>query len=141
MKVSIEGRINVEGVWWDIVTEHEIPDTLSAGSKVGQIVGIIKGLVGTKKIITRVGNIGPPSPAQSNEDVNGGGVTHQAGFTWPAPKCQNCKSEMRASKQQKSDKLVMYFCPEKLDSEEYCRRRASINMETGEIKLWEVRGK
>lgn len=55
-----------------------------------------------------------------------------------APTCKRCKGNMKLSTIQDEEKLVKYFCPRKMTTG-YCKNRASVNIETGELKEWEVK--
>ena len=138
MKVAIECRINVNGQWWDIVTEHQIDDSLPSEKKTGKIKGIIRGISGTGEIISRVGNpppIGAPSDGHPNPVKETG--TNGASFTWPKPNCKVHREAMTESTVQKKPGKVQYYCPQRL-GEGYCTQRASVGVTDGMPKFWEV---
>jgi len=62
------------------------------------------------------------------------GNTPQDGWT---PKCPKHHSEMWISKVQKSSTATAYYCARK-DGEVYCKCRATVHKDTGEIEHWEV---
>ncbi len=139
MKVKVECRVNVSGQWWDIVTEHTVPNELTPKDKVSRIEAVIKGLFSTGKIISRVGATPPPpeepvAEEQTYEQVDIEG----AGFTWPIPQCELHREEMKVSTHQKKGGYSLFFCPLR-HGQEYCKHRASVDMATGIPKFWEVK--
>ncbi len=139
MELTIQSRINVDGTWWDVVTRHTVPDGLSSKDKVIHIKKVIKGLINTGEIISRVdgsfqgtGKGNGPEPAEA-----------QAGdqspiFTWPQPQCEIHREEMAVSKTQKTEGFVMFYCP-KRNGQRYCTRRAKVDETNGHPSFWEVK--
>lgn len=139
VKIEVECRINVSGQWWDIVTEHTIPNELTPKDKVSRIEAVIKGLFSTGMIISRIG----ASPPQPDRQVEKGQAHEQAGieavgFTWPIPRCELHGEEMKVSTHQKKEGYSQFFCPLR-HGQDYCKHRAGVDMKTGIPKFWEVK--
>ncbi|MEE8599430.1 MAG: hypothetical protein V3S69_08020 [Dehalococcoidales bacterium] len=139
MIVRIEGRINVDGQWWDIETEHNVADDRSSDDKVRVIKGVIKGLASTGEIISRVGAIdapvGPKNVPLPHPPANG---TQSALFTWPTPRCEVHSEAMAVSKVQNNPAWRSFYCPRKMGAG-YCRHRAKVDVGHGMPTFFEVK--
>lgn len=135
----IEGRINVDGQWWDVSVEKEIDDELLPTAKVAKICGLIRGLT-SAKMISRVGS-SPPEPTNGRALPKANpspSASDNAGFVLPPPFCDLHRSEMKVSKVQKKPGYIQYFCPQETNGG-YCKRRASVAEMTGIPDFWEVK--
>ncbi len=140
MIVHIASRINVDGQWWDIVTDHIVDDDLPPEKKTGRIKGIIKGLSSTGSIISRIGASPPPTgEAIEPERAANQPPAQTALFNWPAPGCPDHNEDMAQSKVQKDGDVVHYYCPKRTEGA-YCVQRAKVEIKTGIPKFWTVRG-
>ncbi len=139
MKVTIEGRINVDGAWWDIAIDHAMPNSWPAEQKIERIERVIRGLVKTGSVISRVDNSVPVKAAPTPEAQGSNGPASQAPlFTWPYPHCKGHGEAMVPSKTQKSEGYTMFYCPKRA-GEGYCTHRAKVHMDTGLPSFWEVK--
>lgn len=139
MIVRIEGRINVNGQWWDIQTEHNISSQLKAEEKTGKIKGIIRGLISTGEIISRVGaNDAPVSPKNVPLPHPPDNGAQSALFTWPLPHCEIHNEAMTVSKIQNNPAWVSFYCP-KRHGQGYCRHRAKVDNTHGMPTFFEVK--
>lgn len=135
----IEGRINVDGQWWDVSIEKLIPDDLPSDEKIAKIRGVIKGLT-SAKMISRVGS-SPPVPTNGRDLPKANPsptASDNAGFVLPPPFCDLHRAEMKVSKVQKKPGFIQYFCPKEF-GEGYCKRRASVEEMSGMPDFWEVK--
>ncbi len=139
MLVEIEGRINVDGQWWDIKTSHTIQNSLPTDQKIGKIKGIIKGLASTKQVISRVG-VAPPFVEIATEPTPGAGeATPQVPmFTWPSPSCGEHKETMKESTVQKEPGFTHFFCAQRM-GQGYCNQRAKVEHKTTKPTFWQVK--
>lgn len=139
MKVCIESRINVDGDWVDITTEHIIEDKLSPAQKVETIKAIIRGLISTKTIVSRIGSFNVDViPRDARVEPGKGGQIPGPSFTWPTPHCELHREPMAVSNVQKEEGFTHFYCPKRI-GEEYCKNRASLVDATGIPKFWEVK--
>lgn len=139
MKVFIESRINVDGDWVDITTEHAIEDKLSPEQKVKTIKAIIRGLISTKTIISRIGSFNVEVlPRDAHAEPGGLAGPVQPSFTWPAPHCELHREAMTLSSIQREVGFTHFFCPKRA-GEEYCKHRAKVDNKAGIPKFWEVK--
>lgn len=138
MNVVVTGRVNVDGVWWDVSVDHYIEPGHSGG-KINEVTKFIRGL-SAAGIISRVAVNGTPNPGSSPPQATQTPVTpplEQATFSWPAPHCDLHREPLKVSKTQKTEGKVQYYCPKRFD-EGYCKKRASVDARTGIPKFWEV---
>ncbi len=139
MKVTIEGRINVDGTWWDIEVDNLVSDHKSSKEKIVHIEAVIRGLAATGSVISRVDNSVPvksePTPEAPDQT---GGASQSPLFTWPVPHCKGHGEAMVPSKTQKSEGYTMFYCPKRA-GEGYCTHRAKVHMDTGLPSFWEVK--
>jgi len=139
MIVKIEGRINVDGQWWDIVTEHSISTGILGEQKVDRIKAIIRGITSTSEIISRVGaneSPGSPQTVTVRPEVENG--TQSTLFTWPVPHCGIHNGAMKMSSVQKDPAKVSFFCP-KRHGQDYCKHRAKVDSSNGIPAFFEVK--
>ncbi len=54
------------------------------------------------------------------------------------PLCPTHEEPMKHSTVQKKEGVTAYFCPKK-SGNDYCHYRASVNGNTGELKVWEMK--
>jgi len=139
MKVSIRGRINVEGKWWDVTSEHIVDDELTPAQKVAQIKAIISGIEATSEIISTVAVAMPPQqvePEAAAQAANSGAAMPQQ-LAIP-PVCKVHRDRMAQSKTQRDDTVIHYYCTQK-DDQGYCKHRAKVTIETGIPVFWTVK--
>ncbi len=140
MKVVISGKINVDGIWWDIDIERSVPDKASPDKKIAAIKAAIKGLAkagiipssGVGGVVTNVN-----SPSMGN-DLNPEPMSQQAALPL-TPVCKTHRETMKESKVQREEGFVNFYCPQR-EGDGYCRQRAKINNE-GTPSFWEVKEK
>ncbi len=139
MIVRIAGRINVNGQWWDIETEHSVPDDTPSKLKVEMVSKIIKGISATGQIVSRVGAVKSPYGQKNNkqEPVEQNG-TQSAAFTWPLPYCELHSEAMTLSKVQKDPSKVSFYCPQR-HGQDYCKHRAKVDNTNGVPSFFEVK--
>jgi len=139
MKLTVFSRINVNGVWWDISTEHAVNSDASPEKKVGRIKGFIKGLHSTGQIISRVA-APPPEPALPKETLNPGGQVEKMPeiSAYGSPNCSLHHEVMILSKTQKEEEYAHFYCPKRVDGG-YCKHRAKVNRKTKVPNFWEVK--
>ncbi len=139
MIIRVEGRINVDGQWWDIQTEHSVPDNTPSKLKVEMIEQVIKGIASTGKLISRVGaNEAPDSTPKVSDPgpvVNG---VQAAMFAWPLPHCGIHNEAMAVSKVQNDQLKVSFYCP-KRHGQDYCKSRAKVDKTNGMPVFFEVK--
>jgi len=139
MKITIQSRTNVDGTWWDVVTEHNVPDSLSSMEKVGQIKKIIRGMVSTGEVISRVDvSFQGTGRGKGPETHEPQAWTASPIFTWPKPQCEVHREEMVLSKTQKTEGFTMFYCPKRA-GEGYCDRRAKVDETNGFPTFWAVK--
>jgi hypothetical protein len=141
VKVCIPSRINVDGEWWDIQTEHHIPDKTPGKDKIDTIQAVIRGLK-VAGLISRVGAKNPPQKVFTGSagPTDTVPASTSPSMTWPMPHCPVHREVLRQSKVQKKSGVTAYFCPKKL-GEDYCPHRATVNNENGFPVFWEVNEK
>lgn len=139
MIVRIAGRINVDGQWWDIETEHSVSDEFSPEGKVAHITAIIYGISKTGQIISRVGGEQPTAGAQNvttrPPPVNG---VQSPMFTWPIPHCGTHNEPLKLSKVQNDPAKTSFYCPKQMGAG-YCRHRAKVDNSNGMPVFFEVK--
>ncbi len=139
MKINICWAINVDGLWWDVESEHQVSDALSSADKRARIRGIIKGITAGCKVIPRAIGSGamPEEGNKARETIESPPATSSA-FTWPIPHCKVHATAMAQSKIQEEEGLVFFYCPKRI-GEGYCKHRAHVASDSGMPKFWEVK--
>jgi len=139
MKVTIKCRINVDGQWWDIDVETEADPQMSPAGKMAYLEKVIGGMAKTGRLISRVDNSVPAvKPANGQSAPTPEAVVTQPAFTWPEPHCEVHRQPMKPSNQQKKPGYTMFFCPQRLGGG-YCGHRASVEVNSGMPKFWEIK--
>lgn len=138
MNFEISWSINVDGVWWDVTSQHNVSDGKTTADKMKLIEATIRGVAKAGRVIPRAGVIATEldGPIESPPAAPGGKATSPANG-WPAPHCETHADGMSASSIQKDPKHKMFYCPKRL-GEGYCPKRAKVNNETGMPKFYEV---
>lgn len=139
MNVSIEGRVNHKGTWWDVCIDFPLPPGKSRAERAVIIHGTIDALseIG---VISRVGETNPctPTPHHRKPQLTDTQPMPQSAAIDGVPFCPVHREEMRESSVQKSGVHVHYFCTRKGDNG-YCRHRGKIDRKTGKVGFWEVK--
>ncbi len=139
MIVRIASRINVDGQWWDITSDHIVDDNLSPAAKVLRIKATIRGLSKCGEIISRVGgNISNGKPTDLPPDPVAPNGVQSPLFTWPIPHCAVHSEEMATSKVQNNPVWTSFYCP-KRHGQGYCLHRAKVDNRNGMPTLFEVK--
>ncbi len=139
MKIDLSWSINVNGLWWDVRSEHSIPDALSSDDKMARIRSVISGLSRVKGVIPRTTKItNSNNGGNQTQPIDPGAGASSPTLLWPNPGCPVHEQDMAKSKIQEEAGHSMYYCPQKIASG-YCKHRAKVSLETGVPKLWEVK--
>ncbi len=139
MKVNISWSVNVDGLWWDIQSEHSIADSLSSNDKMTKIRSVISWLNKASDVVPRAGAIAVNNNGEiKTSQVDPGPPARSPAWTWPFPACTVHGEVMSESKTQREEGHTMFYCPQR-QGDAYCRHRAKVNNETGVPKLWEVK--
>lgn len=139
MIVTLHGRINVEGQWWDIDTQIDVKDTLTGEQKIRKIKLTVRGLTsaGIISTVPAPGNVPVQMEAPQGNGITSDG-TEAAAFVLPPPHCPDHRGEMRVSTVQKDAGKVNYYCTNQGEYG-YCTHRASVDKGSGMPKFYKVR--
>ena len=84
----------------------------------------------------------PPTPQLNAPEPVGVlpvGVTMSQAASLLKPVCKVHGAEMEASKVQKEEGKISYYCTKRLGQDGYCRSRASVDARTSQPSFWEVK--
>jgi len=133
--VTTKATIVVEGMVWEV-----------------EVLSEVEALTGEKFVDRVKKNIGwlfqqgfrpswhPHAEKQAPENnPSSTPMPQQTAMTDFIPKCPSCReSPMRKSKVQEKEGKVMWYCAKKPKGD-YCKERASTDIETGEVNHWAVK--
>lgn len=139
MNVVVEGRVEVDGQWWDISVEVNVPSGEASVEKGKIIKAYIRGM-SSNGIISRVPSPSPqaqqPPPNQPPENETDG--LQSPMFTWPAPQCKTHRVDMKESNVQEKPGATCYYCTSKIPTG-YCKSRAAVDHKNAHPTFWEVK--
>lgn len=129
--VTINGRINVDGIWWDIEVDF-MPDGVNTYNALRDEIEASIRAMSKVRIVSSLPVSGPsPSladiPTKAGPGLSGGYV----------PVCPEHKQAMDLSKHQSPEKPISYYCPIKSEGK-WCNWRGSADRKkAGRVKTWE----
>lgn len=133
-EITISAYLSIEGEQWPIHLKAEIEatDYVALARHTSDMVSKLK-----KAGFQTYQHKTPRETAL--QPANGPNEKLPAAFAWPAPVCPVCKVDMKVSKFQELPNEISYYCVNTVDMGVYCKRRASVNRETGQLRLPEVK--
>lgn len=139
MKVNISWSVNVDGLWWDVQSEHSIADGLSSNDKMAKIRSVISWLASAKGVIPRTTKITKyDNDVAQTEQIDPGPASADATNVWPSPRCPVHNDYMSESKTQKEEGHTMFYCPQR-QADGYCKHRAKVALKSGAPHFWAVK--
>ncbi len=139
MRVTVKGRVNVDGTWWEMSASTDVDDAWARAKKINYVKAFARALSEEGVISTT-----PASqlPAQGQPTRSAGGPSDypmpQQQATDLTPHCPDHREAMSVSTVQNKAGQKSYFCPKRND-DGYCRHRASVEPSSGIPTFWEVK--
>jgi len=134
--VTTKVSIVVEGMVWEVEVSSEV-EALTGEKFMDKIKKNIGWLFQQGFRPTGQPQIEKQVP---ENDPSSAPMPQQKAITDFIPKCPSCTdSPMRKSKTQKNEGKVMWFCTKAISVGNYCKERASTDVNTGEVNHWVVK--